>query len=579
MEKNTVIGIDLGTTYSCVAYVDDSGKSVVIPNSEGEHTTPSVVYYDKDNHAIVGARAKELALLEPTQVASFIKREMGNDNFIFECRAGSLRPVEISSHILRKLAKDASDYLGKEIKDVVITCPAYFFIKEREATKLAAQKAGLNVLEILDEPVAAAISYGIANNVDRPKNVLVYDLGGGTFDATLIRVEKDRIETICKDGDDRLGGKDWDERLIKLLVGKISEESSNDEQDFYSDSECYAELKRLAEKIKKQLTSATTPTSKVTERLTYNGQRYELSVSLEEFESITKDLLYRTLDFIDAVLGDAKKKGIDHFDEMLLVGGSSKMLQVKKAISEKYGILPKMFDPDEAVAKGAAIVGNNAVIRTMLEEKIKLLTKNPEFTLTGKSEEDDVYLGALEEAKNQLQLQGITNREITNALKKIVNVSSKTFGTLAIPYDEAAKGNTDGKFNRLFNLIYRNTALPAETVYNCCTIFKDQSSVHFEVLENLANPPEPGDTETLSRGLDPSIGIVLWEGDLQLPPGLPAEAPLEVIFKMSSEGLLDVTCRHSDSGKSIHTVITTGAILSREEEKEIERRNTNLIID
>ena len=573
--KTIVVGIDLGTTYSCVAYVDDSGNPVVIPNKEGERTTPSVVCYGEEPHVKVGKEAKELTPLYPTQVASFIKRKMGDDYYYFECKAGKLRPVEISRHILEKLVKDASEKLGQEIKNAVITCPAYFFVKEREATKKAAQLAGLNVLEILDEPVAAAISYGIANNVDRPKNVLVYDLGGGTFDATLIRVEKDRIETICKSGDHLLGGKDWDERLVQLLIKKIQEESSDDDQDLISDHECYEELRLLAETMKKDLTEATTTRRK----FAYAGKKFQLSVSLEEFEEITKDLVYRTLDFIDSVLEDAKKKGIYGFDELLLVGGSSKMVQVKKALSAKFGVTPRIFDPDEAVAKGAAIVGNNAVVRAMLEEKVKLITKNPEFTLKGESKDNDVYLGVLEEAKNQLQLQGITNKEIENALKKIINVSSKTFGTLSIPHDDVVKGNTDSKFNRLFNLIYRNTALPAETVYNCCTIFQDQTSVHFAVLENLADPPEPEDTETFSKGLDPSVGIVLWEGDLPLPPGLPAGAALEVIFKMSSEGLLDVTCRHPDSGKSIHTVITTEATLSREEEQEIERRNANLIID
>lgn len=565
VNKKIVLGIDLGTTYSCVAYVNEAGRPEVISNSANERTTPSVVWFE-DNRVMVGSEAKGMAAVQPTEVASFVKQYMGDDSYFFECKQGKMRPEEISSYVLKKLVKDASEALGQEIKDVVITCPAYFFIKEREATKRAGEMAGLNVVQILNEPTAAAISYGIANSGDNIKNILVYDLGGGTFDVTMIQIQKGKIEVICTGGDHRLGGKNWDDTMTELLIRKFQEESGNYD-DLLSVPEASQDLMLLAESMKKQLTQKIEASS----RFTYGGGTYKLVVTREEFESATEDLLGRTLEFTDAMLKDAAAKGISGFDELLLVGGSSKMPQVSKALISKYGVQPKLYDPDEAVAKGAAIVGANSVLRSALEERVRELTNDDDFSLDVQgSKSDDI---ALETAKRELQGEGFSLEAISSAMTTVVNVASKTFGTLMVPSGE--------ENNRLFNLIYRNTALPTTAICSCSTRFPNQTGVVFEVIENSEDAPQDEATqkELEERGIDPNLGVEIWKDELKLPEGLPTNSPLEVIFKMDKEGLLDVTCRHIETGRSIHNVVKTMPSRPQEEESQIRNRQASLVIE
>ena len=204
-----VFGIDLGTTYSCIARVDDTARAEVIKNNDGDNITPSVVEFDGDN-VIVGADAKSEAVLNPENTVMLVKTLMGKTDFAINYNGEDKTPEEISAFILRKLTQDASEQLGVEVKDVVITCPAYFGTAERTATKNAGKIAGLNVLEIISEPTAAALYYGCAKEQDE-KTILVYDLGGGTFDVTIMRISSDKIQVICSDGDHDLGGKNWDE--------------------------------------------------------------------------------------------------------------------------------------------------------------------------------------------------------------------------------------------------------------------------------------------------------------------------------------------------------------------------------
>ena len=298
-------GLDPEVAACTADAIADAGKPEVIPNSVNERTTPSVVWFE-DNRVMVGSEAKSMASVQPTEVASFVKRYMGDDSYFFECKKGKMRPEEISSYVLKKLVKDASEALGQEIKDVVITCPAYFFIKEREATKRAGEMAGLNVVQILNEPTAAAISYGMANGGDSVKNILVYDLGGGTFDVTMIQVQKGKIEVICTGGDHRLGGKNWDDAMTELLIRKFQEESANFD-DLLSIPEATQDLMLLAENMKKQLSLKTEASG----RFTYGGGTYRLVVTRDEFESATEDLLGRTIEFTDAML---KELGVDPKD-------------------------------------------------------------------------------------------------------------------------------------------------------------------------------------------------------------------------------------------------------------------------
>lgn len=223
--EGKVFGIDLGTTYSCIAHVDASNQPEIIPNSQGERTTPSAVYIESADKVVVGKIAKESAELDVNSVVTFIKREMDNadKSWSREINGTKYNPMMISSFILRQLALDASAYLGEEVKNVVITVPAYFGDLGKNATTTAGELAGLNVLATIEEPTAAAIAYGI--NQDDEKTILVYDLGGGTFDITVIQVRKGQIKVICADGDHHLGGKNWDDVLVDMLIDKFEAET------------------------------------------------------------------------------------------------------------------------------------------------------------------------------------------------------------------------------------------------------------------------------------------------------------------------------------------------------------------
>ena len=226
MASQKVFGIDLGTTYSCISYVDEFGKPVIIPNSEGEMTTPSVVYFESPSNIVVGRTAKEHSDIYPERVVSCVKRSMGSDVWEFESDGELYKPQEISAFILRKLAADARAAIDETVEDVVITCPAYFGVNQKEATRQAGELAGLNVRYIIPEPTAAALAY----LAERQENgtVLVYDLGGGTFDITLIELKDGDIRVISTDGDDKLGGRNWDETIVDYFVTSFCDQTGAD---------------------------------------------------------------------------------------------------------------------------------------------------------------------------------------------------------------------------------------------------------------------------------------------------------------------------------------------------------------
>ena len=315
-----IFGIDLGTTYSCIAYVDSSEKPVVIKNSEGELTTPSVVHFEPEGNIVtVGNNAKENAKLYPEQVVSFIKRNIGIENYRLIINGNEMRPEEISAYILKKLVNDAIDTLetqGVEVDrksiDVVITCPAYFGMAERKATEAAGKIAGLNVLSIINEPTAAAISYGLSNNSES-KRILIYDLGGGTFDVTLMDINQDSIRVICTGGDKNLGGKDWDDRVM-VYLDEVYQKNSG-QMSILEDEEKLQDIFLRVEKAKKMLTS------KERTPVAVAGERIDLT--REMFDHLTQSLLERTIDLTRDILNEAraKEKRDKKIDEILLVGG------------------------------------------------------------------------------------------------------------------------------------------------------------------------------------------------------------------------------------------------------------------
>jgi molecular chaperone DnaK (HSP70) len=356
--NKTVWGIDLGTTYSCIARVDENDYPVVINNLQGEPTTPSVVLFGGPDDVTVGADAKSQMQLVPDLVCDLVKQNMGNPDWRFSANGDEWTAPEVSSFILKELASGAEQMTGIVVEDVVITVPAYFGVAEREATIAAGKIAGLNVKNILNEPTAAAFSYGFGQSADAEETVLVYDLGGGTFDVTVIKLEPNgaggsSIRVAATRGDDKLGGADWDGRLVELLARKFVE-AAPDAVDPLDDPLASADLRLKAEGIKRGLTLR--PEHK--ELIIAGTERAQVTVTREEFEDATKDLLERTIGFTKDALQVAAAAGAGQIDRVLLVGGSSFMPAVARRLVEEFPEwTPELNDPNQAVAKGAALAG------------------------------------------------------------------------------------------------------------------------------------------------------------------------------------------------------------------------------
>lgn len=347
-----IIGIDLGTTNSCMA-VMEGGKPVVIPNAEGGRTTPSVVAFKKDGERLVGQVAKRQAVSNPERTISSIKRHMGT-NYTIEIDGKKYTPPDISAMILQKLRADAEAYLGEKVEKAVITVPAYFNDNQRQATKDAGRIAGLEVVRIINEPTASALAYGLDKS--EGEKLLIYDLGGGTFDVSVLEVGDGVFEVLSTSGDTHLGGDDWDQRIIDYLVDEFRKESGI---DLKKDRMAMQRLKEAAEKAKIEL-SGVTSTNINLPYITADSsgpKHLDVTLSRAKFEAMTSDLLDRTASPIDKALRDAKLSK-DDIKRVILVGGSTRMPAVQKLVSDYFGKEPyKNINPDECVAIGAAIQG------------------------------------------------------------------------------------------------------------------------------------------------------------------------------------------------------------------------------
>ncbi|MBC8080203.1 MAG: molecular chaperone DnaK [Gorillibacterium sp.] len=345
-----VIGIDLGTTNSCVA-VMEGGEAVVIPNPEGNRTTPSVVGFKKDGERIIGESAKRQAITNPDGTVSSIKRHMGT-NHTEKIGDKSYTPPEISAIILQKLKADAEAYLGSPVTQAVITVPAYFNDSQRQATKDAGKIAGLDVLRIVNEPTAAALAYGLDKDIE--ETILVFDLGGGTFDVSILELDSGTFEVRATSGDNRLGGDDFDQKVMDYLVSEFKKEHGI---DLSKDKSAVQRLKDAAEKAKKELSGVLTSTISLPFITVVDGvpQHLEISLTRAKFDEITADLVERTLGPTRQALADAGLSPSD-IDKVVLVGGSTRTLAVQDAVKKLIGKDPhKGVNPDEVVALGAAI--------------------------------------------------------------------------------------------------------------------------------------------------------------------------------------------------------------------------------
>ena len=483
-----VYGIDLGTTYSCIAQVDKFDQAVVLRNFEGDSTTPSAVFFEGPDRVVVGKEAKGMLPVEPDNTVVFVKREIGIDE-AFDKATNKFPyhydPAEISAFILKKLVKDAND-LGdnpEEIKDVVITCPAYFGTKERMQTKQAGEIAGLNVLAIINEPTAAAISYGL--KTDQKKTILVYDLGGGTFDVTIINVNGGDIKVLATGGDHHLGGVDWDTLLAEYMLSVFNSENGTS-YTLDESPELKYTLLLEAEMKKKQLSAK----EKVRANIQFQGMQARVEITRDLFDSLTEGRLEETVDATRKVIEIAQQKGYNNIDEYILVGGSSRMPQIKARIDREFGCDSKYNDPDECVAKGAAIYAMNAAYNQAMQD--------------------------YEEGESDTRPAPLRTDRTT-----VVNVTSKTYGTDV---------NTDD----VANLIFANTTLPCKVTDTFLTMYDNQSAVAIKVSESDFTNPET------DRIVKAKFCNILKEEVLPLTKNWPKGTPVSVTFELDHEGILKV---------------------------------------
>ena len=463
-----IIGIDLGTTNSCVA-VMEGGKPVVITNAEGVRTTPSIVAFTKNGERVVGDPAKRQAVTNADKTISSIKRHMGSD-YRVTIDDKKFSPQEISAMILQKLKKDAEAYIGEDVTEAVITVPAYFSDSQRQATKDAGKIAGLDVKRIINEPTAAALSYGLDNESEQ--KIMVYDLGGGTFDVSIIEIGDGVIEVLATAGDNKLGGDDFDDVITKYMLDDFK---SKEGVDLSGDKMAMQRLKEAAEKAKKELSSSTTTNINLPFiTATAEGPKhFDMDLTRAKFDELTYDLVERTTGPVQSALKDAGLTAAD-LDKVLLVGGSTRIIAVQNKVKQLTNKDPfQGINPDECVAIGASIQGGKlagdtgageillldvtplslsietmgGVATRLIERNTTIPTKKSQIFSTAQDNQDavDIHVvqGEREFARDNKQLglfkldgilpamRGVPQIEVTFDIDAngIVNVSAKDLGT------------------------------------------------------------------------------------------------------------------------------------------------------
>lgn len=522
-----VFGIDLGTTYSAIAHINDFGQPEVIRNSEGEETTPSVVYFESESNYVVGKEAKNGAVVYHDSTVSLIKREMGtvSERIFF---GKSYQPETISSLILTDLVEAARDATGIDTNKVVITVPAYFGLTEKEATRQAGRIAGLDVVGIVTEPVAAALSAGVKGA--ETKCLFIYDLGGGTFDCTVMEVGPDKIEVIVIDGNRRLGGADWDGRLFDFVVEKFRTQAGLDE-DPTNDEDFSQRLLNEVENCKRTLTKR----EKATIKCSYADVTEMVEVTRQEFEEATASLVEETLDIVQRAVDTAeiKRPGLK-LDEVLLVGGSSRMPMIENSLRSRFGWEPLSTKFDLAVAEGAALYGQGG---------------QPD--LDGDSRPEDMAgAGEQDSTVPQDTVLRINGRTMT-----ISNVLSRGVG-LQFVRDHVQTGEPELYVGFL---AHAQESLPLtieQTVYTygagateiAIQIFEQMGERESEVVEhNKELTPESGATFT---GL----------------PNLPQESPIDIQLSIDAEGLASLSAREPLSGKTLQLGVRLASMQAEQED-------------
>jgi molecular chaperone DnaK len=541
-----VHGIDLGTTNSAIARVGKDGRPEVLAGLSGAATTPSVVLFAGPQEYVVGEGARREARLDPEHVCALVKRRMGEAEWRFVAHGTAWSAPAVSSLILKSLVADAGFATGEEPTAAVITVPAYFGDEERRATVLAGTYANLDVVEVLSEPIAAALAYGFGRLDGGPdlsktsETVLVYDLGGGTFDATVIELADRRISVLAVEGDHQLGGADWDERIALHLSRRFCADNP-DAEDPLDDSAGSQALVLTAERAKHQLTDA----ERTEVVVTHDGARATVPLSRTELEEMTAPLLRRTLDLTRACLDEAVRRGVAQVDRVLLVGGSSQMPAVADLLRRELKLDPQLHDPELAVARGAAIYGEKTELERMVAADLRSRGR-----LRDGAPLDDALPADLDAACRRVaDAFGVALTQVRRAVEiRVDTVVSRGFGVLAV---NAQLGRLEVSW-----LVHRNDRLPIRTSRSFGTVRADQPTIEVTVVE------QQGQAES-ARAQDAKVLIA---GEITgIPPGYGEGSEVRVTFEMGFDGVLHVTAFHVDASIPLVLTATTGATLSQAE--------------
>jgi molecular chaperone DnaK (HSP70) len=543
-----VHGIDLGTTNSAIAHTGIDGRPEVLAGLAGSPTTPSVVLFAGQDEHVVGEGARREARLDPEHVCALVKRRMGDAEWRFVAHGKAWSAPAVSALILKSLVADAAFATAETPTSAVITVPAYFGDEERRATVLAGTYAGLDVVDVLSEPIAAALSYGFGRldgtpdlaKGDAHETVLVYDLGGGTFDATVIELADRRIAVLAVEGDHQLGGADWDERIALHLSRRFCAENP-DAEDPLDDSAGSQALVLAAERAKHQLTDADSTDVVVA----HDGARSVVRITRSELEEMTAPLLRRTVDLTRACLAEAARRGVADVDRVLLVGGSSRMPVVAAALRDELGLEPRLHDPDLAVARGAALYGEKKELERMVAADLRTRGR-----LRDGAPLHDAAAPDLDDACRRVaDAYGVPLAQVRRAVEiQVDTVVSRGFGVLAI---NGFTGRLEASW-----LVHRNDRLPIRTSRSYGTMRADQDVIQVTVVEQQgqAESARPEDVKILIAGEITGI-----------PPGYDEGSEVRVTFEMGFDGVLHITAFHLDAGIPLQLTATTGATLSQAE--------------
>ena len=501
MTQRKAVGIDLGTTFSVVAHIDPYGKPQIIPNSESERITPSVILYDGGS-VIVGTLAKNNSVAEPERIVDFVKREIGKpkEQFHREFDGKIYSAEELSALIIKKLKADAEKYLKEPVTDAVITVPAYFNDAERTATITAGQLAGLNVLQIINEPTAAALAYGL-DKLDEDQTVFVFDLGGGTFDVTIMKIHGHKIQMLATNGDHRLGGKDWDDVIVNMVAEEFDRQHG---ENPLLDLASYQDLQSRALSAKIQLSSR----DRTAIVANHNGKSVKIELTRADFEVKTRHLIEKCKMICEIVMQEAKMNWQD-LDKVLLVGGMTRMPMVREMISQLSSApLVDDVNPDEAVAIGAAV---QAILSLLHEEEVSGQRVLPEDTR-----------------------QQFSSRE--GGLIQVTNITSHTLGVVL--WDEA---NLE---EYVFPMIRKMNAIPAVARNSFGTASANMQRVIVKIVEGESTVP----------GECTPLGIC----DVELPPFLPKGSPVELSYSYNTNQVLEVGVTAAGNQKKVTIERNTG---------------------